>query len=396
MAVTPHQMSIKGGYIQDAYQALEDELIDMLIKRISSRTMTELSEDNIFQWQLEKMRDLHLMNDKTIKKLVDKTAKYSKKQLKELITKQGYEFNTLANRELAQSAGVEVVEWTDLDMILEQYFDSQWLELDNHINQTLINTNYQYNPLAKAYQQVLNDTVAKTLTGFQTSEKAMKRAIYDMVEKGLSSSLVDKAGREWSLERYVRTVVKSTTRHVYNDLRTERAINQYDIVTALMSSHAAAREACAPIQGKFVLMVPTNEAPEEYRSLPSVYDYGWKEPAGTNGINCNHRFYSMLPMKETGIPKPPTVKEAEANAKTVAKQRQMEVAIRKAKKQLNAAEILDDKEGVDHFKTLIRKRQGALRQLINDNDILHRERGREQVYSGASQNLMDAMHFNKE
>src|SRR5699024_1256367 len=116
-------------------------------------------------------------------------------------------------------------------------------------------------------------------------------------------------------------------------------------------------------------------------------------PAGTNGINCNHRFYSMLPMKETGIPKPPTVKEAEANAKTVAKQRQMEVAIRKAKKQLNAAEILDDKEDVDNFKTLIRKRQGALRQLINDNDILHRERGREQVYSGASQNLMDAMHF---
>src|SRR5699024_3017979 len=116
--------------------------------------------DNIFQWQLEKMRDLHMMNDQTVKELVDKTAKYSKKQLKELITKQGYEFNTLANKELAQSAGVEVVEWTDLDMILEQYFDSQWLELDNHINQTLINTNYQYNPLAKAYQQVLNDTVA--------------------------------------------------------------------------------------------------------------------------------------------------------------------------------------------------------------------------------------------
>lgn len=395
MAVTPHQMDIKGAYIQDAYQALEDSLIEMIIKRIANNSFVELTDDNVFQWQLEKMRELHMMNMDTINELVGKTSQITKGQLKELITQQGYEFNAVANEALANIAGVEVAEWTNLDMVLEQYFDSQWLQLENHVNQTLISTNFNYNPITKAYQQVLNDTVTRTLAGFQTSEKAMKSAIYDMVEKGLSSSLIDKAGREWSLERYVRTVVKNTTRNVYNDLRTQRAIDQYNIVTALMSSHMAAREACSHIQGGFVLMVRKAEAPEEYQYLPSIYEYGYGDPAGTRGINCNHRFYSMLPMKETGIPKPPKAEEAQANAKIVAKQRRMEVAIRNAKKQLKAAEILDDKEGIDYFKTLIRQRQGALRQLINDNSILHRERGREQIYSGPSQNLIDAMKFQK-
>jgi hypothetical protein len=158
-----------------------------------------------------------------------------------------------------------------------------------------------------------------------------------------------------------------------------------------MSSHAAARDACALIQGKFVLMVPTNEAPPEYQYLPSVYDYGWKEPAGCNGINCNHRWYSMLPTDDIGIPSPPKPKVAQENAKTVAKQRRMESSIRKAKKQLRAAELLDDKVGQEYFRNLIRKRQGALRQLIDDNkDLLHRSYGRESVHSGPSQSVIEA------
>ena len=55
MAVTPRQLDIKGAYIQDAYMALESELIEMLIKRLNAKTNVELSADNVFQWQLEKM-----------------------------------------------------------------------------------------------------------------------------------------------------------------------------------------------------------------------------------------------------------------------------------------------------------------------------------------------------
>lgn len=382
MLKVPKQVDIKSAYIQDAYMTLEQSLMELLIKRLNAKTSTELSEDTVFQWQLEKMQQLRMMNHETIETLVNQTTGVTKKELNELITKQGYDFNLEANRELANLTGGPIAEWSNLDQVLNQYFDSQWLDLENHVNQTLISTNYQYNPVARAYQQVLNDVVTKTLTGFQTPEQAFKSAIYGMVEKGISSSFIDKGGHEWSLERYVRTVIKSTTRNVYNDLRTERAINEYGIVTALMSSHAAARDACSQIQGRFVLMVPTNEAPPEYQHLKSVHDYGWKTPDGCNGINCGHNWYSMLPVGSTGIPEPPRPDIAQANAKIVAKQRRMEVAIRNAKKQLNAAKVLDDEEGMKHYSQLVRQRQGALRQLINDNsELLHRDYSREFVGS---------------
>lgn len=283
MLKVPKQVDIKSAYIQDAYMTLEQSLLELLIKRLNAKTATELSEDNVFSWQLEKMQQLRMMNHETIEALVNQTTGVTKKELNELITKQGYDFNLEANRELANLTGGPIAEWSNLDQVLNQYFDSQWLDLENHVNQTLISTNYQYNPVARAYQQVLNDTVAKTLVGFQTPQQALKSSIYEMVAKGLKSNLTDKLGRPVSIESYVRTVIKTTTGTVYNDLRTERGINEYGIVTALMSTKQASREACSHIQGKFVLMVPTNEAPKEYQHLPSVYDYGWKEPSGTQG-----------------------------------------------------------------------------------------------------------------
>ena len=72
---------------------------------------------------------------------------------------------------------VDVKPWTNLDQILNGYMDSQWLDLDNHVNQTLISTNYN-SPIGKAYQQVLNDTVAKVITGFQTPNKAFYSRLF--------------------------------------------------------------------------------------------------------------------------------------------------------------------------------------------------------------------------
>jgi len=149
-----------------------------------------------------------------------------------------------------------------------------------------------------------------------------------------------------------------------------------------MSSHSAARKACAAIQGGWVLLVPKSEAPKEYKKLPSIYEHGYGTAAGTQGIHCKHRLYPGIPgVTKNNMPEAPSVETAEANAELVAKQRAMERAIRAAKKQLNAAKTIGNDEDIQHFKQLIRKRQGALRMYINDNDVLHREYIREQVYS---------------
>jgi len=380
--INPRQLDIKGAYIQDAYMTLEEEIMRLLIERLTMKTKTELSEDTVLQWQLEKLEQLGMMNFDTINELVKKTGKFSKKELENLIERQGFEIGSQANQELAELKGVPEKPWTELDDILHQYFDSQWRDLDNHVNQSLISINYPSKPIAKAYQQVLNDTVAKVLTGFVSPDKALKSAIYELVDKGIMTDFVDKAGRPWSLERYVRTVVQTSKNKVYNELRFERG-KDYGIVTALMSSFPAARKACAPIQGGWVLLVPKKDAPPEYQSYESIYDYDYGEPWGTRGINCRHRFYPAIPgVNENTMPKPPSPEEAMKNAEIVAKQRRLEAGIRDAKKKLNAAKSMGDDVDTNRFNNLVKNRQGALRQLIKDNPkLLNRDYSREQVYS---------------
>lgn len=382
MAITPNQLDIEASYIQDAYMAMEDEIMRMLVKHLKMPTRTPLNEDNAFHWKIEKMHQLNLLNQQSLQRLVNETSQYSYDQLRKIIVDMGFEVISDLDKNLSQQTGKEPPSRTEIDNVMESYLNQQWRDLDNHVNQTLIDTNYPNNPLAKMYQQVLNDTVAKNIGGTKTPQQALRESIYAMVEKGVMTTFVDKAGREWSLERYVRMVLKTTTHHVYQDLRLKRGL-EHGIVTAIMSSHMAARPHCAHIQGGWVLLVRKEDAPEELRHIPSIYDHGYGEPDGTQGINCRHRLYIQIYDPDLDIHmKQYDPKQAIDNADLVAKQRRMEVAIRRAKRQLNGATTMDNKEDVLHFKQLVRRRQAALRTFINEHDqLLRRDYSKEQVYS---------------
>ncbi|QCJ57694.1 phage minor capsid protein [Enterococcus mundtii] len=382
MAITPNQLDIEASYIQDAYMAMEDEIMRMLVKHLKMPTRTPLNEDNAFRWKIEKMQQLNLLNQQSLQQLVSETSQYSYDQLRKIIVDMGFEVISDLDKNLSQQTGKEPPSRTEIDNVMESYLNQQWRDLDNHVNQTLIDTNYPNNPLAKMYQQVLNDTVAKIIGGTKTPQQALRESIYAMVEKGVMTTFVDKAGREWSLERYVRMVLKTTTHRVYQDLRLKRGL-EHGIVTALMSSHVAARPHCAHIQGGWVLLVRTEDAPEELRHISSIYDHGYGEPDGTQGINCRHRLYIQIYDPDLDVHMNQyDPKQAIDNADLVAKQRRMEVAIRRAKRQLNAATTMDNKEDVLHFKQLVRRRQAALRTFINEHDqLLRRDYSREQVYS---------------
>ncbi|GEB28441.1 minor capsid protein [Enterococcus casseliflavus] len=382
MTITPKQLEIEAAYVQGAYMSMEDEIMRILVRQLNKPTRTTLTEDNVFRWKLEKMQQLNLLNQQSLQRIVQDTGNYTYGQLKRIIVDMGFEVISDLDKNLSKQTGKEPPPRTEINNVMQSYFNQQWRDLDNHVNQTLIDTNYPNNPLAKMYQQVLNDTVAKIIGGAKTPQQALKEAIYAMVEKGVMTTFIDKAGREWSLERYVRMVLKATTHRVYQDLRLKRGL-EHGIVTALMSSHAAARPHCAHIQGGWVLLVRTDEAPEELRHIASIYNHGYGEPDGTQGINCRHRLYIQIYDPDLDFHmKQYDPKQAIDNADLVAKQRRMEVAIRRAKRQLNAATIIDDKEDVQHFKQLIRKRQAALRAFISEHDqLLRRDYSREQVYS---------------
>lgn len=62
MAITPNQLDIEASYIQDAYMAMEDEIMRMLVRQLNKPTRTPLTEDNVLRWKLEKMQQLNLLN----------------------------------------------------------------------------------------------------------------------------------------------------------------------------------------------------------------------------------------------------------------------------------------------------------------------------------------------
>ena len=115
MAITQRQLDIKTAAIQDAYAALEEELMKLVVDRLMIKTNTELSQDSVFQWYLEKLDQLGMLNLDTINELVEETKSITKKELKELIVKEGYEDNLKENKKLANLAKTPIKEWTNLD-----------------------------------------------------------------------------------------------------------------------------------------------------------------------------------------------------------------------------------------------------------------------------------------
>lgn len=125
-----------------------------------------------------------MLNQQSLRQLVNETSQYSYDQLRKIIVDMGFEVISDLDKNLSQQTGKEPPSRTEIDNVMESYLNQQWRDLDNHVNQTLIDTNYPNNPLAKMYQQVLNDTVAKIIGGTKTPQQALRESIYAMVEKG--------------------------------------------------------------------------------------------------------------------------------------------------------------------------------------------------------------------
>ena len=207
--------------------------------------------------------------------------------------------------------------------------------------------------------------------------------MYRVVDKGLPTNLTDKAGRNWSLEGYTRMVVNTTVNRTFNEVRLQR-MSDFGMHLALMSAHPNSRPACAPIQGHVVNLVPASD-PAFNPHYDTIYDHGYGEPSGVEGINCRHILFPYEPGVSKNHQPQYDPDEAIKNGKLVQQQRARERAIRDAKKRLMAAEEFGDQDAINRAKTLIRARQAKLRSFIKDtNDskgktILTRDYSREQV-----------------
>ncbi|MEQ7259606.1 phage minor capsid protein [Lactococcus garvieae] len=387
MAITPHQIDLWSGNMAHLYQSLEGEILRLVIQRLNK------GSDNIADWQLQKLRELHLFNSETAK-LIAEVSGVSEKEVRKMFNNLGH--STIEGIDKLVASGLHLKPLpNNIDEVLRAYYNQAWGDLNNYVNQTLLSTNYGYgSALSKLYTDIINKTVAAFNTGLFTFEEALERTVRQWAQQGIKSTFIDKGGHTWSIERYVRTVLKSTMGNTYNELRTSR-MSEYGVNTVVVTSHMGARLACSLIQGHVVDLRKNIPINSEYKSIYDPYwkaDYG--EAGGHRGVNCRHAWIPFIPGVNTN--NQPIFSKAE-NDKVAAlqkRQRELERRIVKFKKNKMVSEAMGNKSGAQSWKNSITATQAVIRKLVNSNEYLSRNYKREKVYTPLDTLLKDFRYDN--
>lgn len=356
-------------YIAGLYSGLEDSIFKLIINALKDGDYKHVDQADVVMWQAQQLQKIGRLNRDAIK-LMARTDGLSEDAVKDLIKFHGMKIVDEVDSQLKRATKQNQPLSADVTNKLDAIADQTWTDLQNNVNESLVTRNYQHSAVTRAYRQILTESTIATVSGATSHEDAVKHALYKVVDQGLPTRLVDKAGHNWSIEGYTRMVTTTTVNRTYNDLRLQR-MKDFDMHLALMSSHPNSRPACAPIQGHVVNLVPSGD-PNYDPKYDSIYNHGYGEPSGTLGINCRHVLYPYVPGLSTNHQPQYDPDEAIKNGKLVQAQRARERAIRDAKKRLKAAEELGDEEMINRTKTLVRARQSKMRDFIKDTNAGHK------------------------
>ena len=370
------QLMLDASRVADIYHQLTVELFDQVIDRVRERGTASL-EDNPYLWQLEKMSEMGLLNNANIK-LISEYSGVAEEQLRYVIENEGYKVYKDTKSQLLEALGGKSNFITNnlIQTNLANYVNQTTGDIDNLINTTLPKS------VRKVYQGIVEETVAKVVTGLTTPQKAISTTVIKWADKGFYG-FTDKKGKQWRADTYARTVINSTSWRVYREARMAPA-KEFGIDTFYYSMKPAAREMCAPIQHQIVTFGETRV--EEGEKIYSLLDYGYGSAGGCLGINCHHtltpyvvgvNYKPDLPEHLANL----TPEEAIKNANSQSKQRAIERSIRQSKEMLHVANKLEDDELISKYKGQVKARQAAMRSYLAQHPFLHRDYSRERYYS---------------
>lgn len=368
--------------ISDYYQALEQQIFALIVDALEKGDYKHVDQADVVMWQAQQLSKIGQLNRRVIK-LLSKKDGISQQAIEDMVKFHGMAIADEIDSQLERLTNKDIGVSNEVNMLVSGIAQQTWTDLQNNVNESLVSRNYGQSAVTKAYRQVLTESTTATVTGLMTHTDAVQSAMYRLVDKGLPTNLTDKAGRNWSLEGYTRMVVTTTVNRTFSEVRLQR-MSDFDMHLALMSAHPNSRPACAPIQGHVVNLVPASD-PAFNPHYDTIYDHGYGDPAGTQGINCRHILFPYEPGVSENHQPQYDPDEAIKNGKLVQQQRARERAIRDAKKRLAVAERFGDESMVSQTKTLLRARQAKLRHFISETNagkdppILTRDYAREKI-----------------
>lgn len=362
------QLMLMADNVSDIYRQLCNDLFDNVVERLHDRG-TYYLEKQPYLWQLEKMADMGMLNDYNVKLIAERSG-IAEELIRDIIENEGYKVYKDTHEQLNSNA-YDYKVMKDLISYSNQAVD----DVHNLINTTLPKS------VQAMYKDIIETTVAKVVTGMATHQEALDETIMKFQQRGFYG-YTDKAGRRRRADDYARTVINTTVRRTFNEMRM-RPAQELGIDTFYYSIKAAAREMCAPLQNQ---IVTTGQArTEEGVKIYALDDYGYGKPGGCQGVNCGHTMTPFIPganyMPDIDDDlKDLTEEQAIENANIQSKQRAMERAIRNSKEQLHVAEIMHNDELTNKYKTKLTDQKRALKSYIDDHPFLYRDENRERYY----------------
>lgn len=368
------QLLLQASNVADIYHQLALDLFDNVVERVTERGTVYLDKQP-YIWQLEKMQQMHMLNEENLK-LISEYSGVAEEQLRYIVENEGLKLYTDTKQQLLEDLGRgSAGNSNHIQEILADYASQAVGDIHNLINTTLPKA------VIGAYQGIVEQSVARVVTGLSTADKAISDTVMKWQEKGFRG-FKDSAGRNWKIDNYARMVIKTTTYRTFREMRT-RPAEELGIDTFYYSKKSSAREMCAPLQHQIVTHGPART--ENGERILSLEDYGYGKPGGCLGIHCGHMLTPFIPGANY---KPDlgedvesiTPEQAIENANAEAKQRALERSIRSSKEKLHVAEKLGDKELMDKYESKIRTQNAALKDYIDKHSFLKRDEARERLF----------------
>lgn len=146
-------------------------------------------------------------------------------------------------------------------------------------------------------QTILNEETGMVVSGVDSYNSAVSRAVNRMVENGLTG-FVDSADHHWSPEAYAAMDIRTTVANAARAAVWERE-EQYGNDLYQVSWHDGARPLCYPWQGKVISRTDqSRDVQDDEGNTVHVYaqsETSYGEAAGLFGINCGHYPIPFIP-----------------------------------------------------------------------------------------------------
>ena len=230
-------------------------------------------------------------------------------------------------------------------------------------------------------QAVLNAETGKVVSGVSTWNEAMRSAVDQMREIGITG-FVDHGGNRWSPEAYAAMDIRTTMFNVARQAVLDRN-EEYGNDLIQVSFHPGARELCFDWQGKIISTSGRSGIVKDlYGEEHRVYaeeETSWGEAAGLFGVNCKHYAMVFIPEFST-IKGKQNGQTYEENQKTIALNREQQALEGKYRR---AKGKLDDMKAQGATKEEIQKQRAKIEEINADLDAFcdrtgrHRRRNRE-------------------